>query len=66
MYNPHTDLLLMAAFGLTLILVALIGARLDRKRKGWQCPPWLGTTTAGHYRALHGYRPEMPETPLRW
>lgn len=58
MYNIHTDLLLMAAFGLLLILMALVGTRLQTKKRG-EPPRYLGYVKPDRYRVIHGYDPTM-------
>lgn len=57
-YNPQLDLLLMALAGLVLCLMASVGTRLDRKRKG-EPPRYLGHVKPDHYRAIHGYNPTL-------
>jgi len=56
MYNVETDLLLMAAFGLILILMGLVGTRKQRKTEP---PRYMGYVKPERYRTIHGYSPVM-------
>jgi hypothetical protein len=57
-YYPHLDLLLMALAGLVLCLMASVGTRWDRKRKG-EPPRYMGYVKPDVYRSIHGYDPTM-------
>lgn len=59
-YNPQLDLLLMALAGLVLCLMASIGTRWERKRKG-EPPRYLGYVKPQHYKDIHGYSPVMQD-----
>lgn len=57
-YNPHTDLIIMAGFGLLLILIALVGTWWERRNRV-EPPRYMGYVKPDVYRTIHGYDPTM-------